>query len=495
MYGAILGDIIGSPFEFDRGDKTKEFDLFSKDCDFTDDSVMTIAVGEALLAVRPKAAVKEIEDAVASNMQDLGKRYPHAGYGGSFRHWLKENNPKPYGSYGNGSAMRVSAAGWLYDSIERTREVARATANVTHNHPEGIKGAEATASAIYMARNGFSKEEIKEYIGTQLKALTSIASPTGFTKNATDYLMKQLEAMGYAPQLSNKGNVSVEIGGEGAPLVLAAHVDTLGAMVRSIKDNGRLRPTTIGGHQWSTADGENCMVFTRDGRMYTGVVLNTEPSAHVADEKVEIKEENMEILLDENVNDKQGVAALGIQTGDIIAMDPRTVITESGYIKSRFLDDKLSAAILLGVAHAVKEEGWKINRKVTLLFTVYEEVGHGGSFVPADTEEMISVDMGCVGADLGCTEHMVSICAKDSGGPYNYELVTELSNLAKSEGLDYAIDVYPHYGSDVEATLHSGYDIRHGLIGAGVYASHNYERSHMDGVENTYKLLKKYITK
>ena len=127
MYGAILGDIIGSPFEFDRGDKTKNFDLFSEGCGFTDDSVMTIAVGEALMAVGPEAAVKEIEDAVASNMQDWGKRYLHAGYGGSFRHWLKENNPKPYGSYGNGSAMRVSAAGWLYDSIERTREVARAT--------------------------------------------------------------------------------------------------------------------------------------------------------------------------------------------------------------------------------------------------------------------------------------------------------------------------------------------------------------------------------
>ena len=143
MYGAILGDIIGSPFEFDRGDKTKNFDLFSEGCGFTDDSVMTIAVGEALLAVGPEATVKEIEEAVVTNMQDWGKRYPHAGYGGSFRHWLKENNPKPYGSYGNGSAMRVSAAGWLYDSIERTREVARATANVTHNHPEGIKGAEA----------------------------------------------------------------------------------------------------------------------------------------------------------------------------------------------------------------------------------------------------------------------------------------------------------------------------------------------------------------
>ena len=164
MYGAILGDIIGSPFEFDRGDKTKNFDLFSKGCDFTDDSVMTIAVGEALLAVGPEATVKEIEEAVVTNMQDWGKRYPYAGYGGRFRYWLRERNPKPYGSYGNGSAMRVSAAGWLYDSMERTREVARATANVTHNHPEGIKGAEATAGAIYMARSGSSKEEIKEYI-------------------------------------------------------------------------------------------------------------------------------------------------------------------------------------------------------------------------------------------------------------------------------------------------------------------------------------------
>ena len=333
-----------------------------------------------------------------------------------------------------------------------------------------------------------------EFIGNELKALTSIPSPSGYTKDVAAYLMKTLSDMGYEPQLSNKGNVFVTIGGEGNPLVLAAHVDTLGAMVRSVKTNGRLRPTTLGGHQWSTADGENCTIHTRDGRVYTGVVLNTEPSVHVADSAVETKEENMEILLDENVDNKEDVKALGIQTGDIIAMDPKTVITKSGYIKSRFLDDKLSASILLGIAHAVKEEGWKLNRKVTLLFTVYEEVGHGGSFVPEDTEEMISVDMGCVGADLGCTERMVSICAKDSGGPYNYDLVTELSELARKLELDYAIDVYPHYGSDVEATLHSGYDIRHGLIGPGVYASHNYERSHMDGVKNTFKLLKGYIT-
>ena len=334
-----------------------------------------------------------------------------------------------------------------------------------------------------------------DFIAEQLKALTAIPSPSGYTKNATDYLMKLLQDMGYEPKLSRKGNVFVTLGGDGEPLVLAAHVDTLGAMVRSIKDNGRLRPTTLGGHVWSTADGENCTIHTRDGKVYTGVVLNTEPSAHVADKKVETLEENMEILLDEPVSTKAETLALGIQTGDIIAMDPRTVITESGYIKSRFLDDKLSASILLGIAKIVKDESLSFHRKVSLLFTVYEEVGHGGSFVPEDTTEMISVDMGCVGADLGCTERMVSICAKDSGGPYNYDLVTELSNIAKEEQLDYAIDVYPHYGSDVEATLHAGYDIRHGLIGPGVYASHNYERSHLDGVKNTFLLLTTYITR
>ena len=333
------------------------------------------------------------------------------------------------------------------------------------------------------------------FIKEQLYTLTSIPSPSSFTTKVTDYLLSELSSLGYSPERSNKGNVFVTLGGSGSPLVLAAHVDTLGAMVRSIKENGRLRPTTIGGHQWSTADGENCTIHTRDGRVYTGVVLNKEPSSHVADQKTELIEENMEILLDENVASDQDTLALGIQTGDIIAMDPRTVVTESGYIKSRFLDDKLSAAILLGLARAVREDAWKLSRKVSLLFTVYEEVGHGGSVVPDDTEEMISVDMGCVGSDLGCTERMVSICAKDSGGPYNYDLITALSNLAKEKKLDYAIDVYPHYGSDVETTLRAGYDIRHGLIGPGVYASHNYERSHMDGVHNTFELLKAYITR
>lgn len=333
-----------------------------------------------------------------------------------------------------------------------------------------------------------------EYIGETLKGLTAVPSPSGYTDKAADHVINVLTEMGYQPRKTRKGNVECEIGGEGNPLVLASHVDTLGAMVRAIKANGRLRPTTLGGHQWSTADGENCMVFTREGKMYTGVVLNREPSAHVRDTNIETKEENMEILLDENVSSREDVIKLGIENGDIIAMDPKTVITESGYIKSRFLDDKLSAAILIGLAKWVKDNNVALSRKVTLIFTVLEEVGYGGSCVPSDTEDMISVDMGCVGGDLLCTEREVSICAKDSGGPYNYSLTSELVSLAKKNSIGYAVDVYPHYGSDVETTLRAGYDIRHALIGPGVYASHNYERSHMDGVNNTYTLLKKYIT-
>lgn len=334
---------------------------------------------------------------------------------------------------------------------------------------------------------------MKDYILEQLSTLTSIPSPSGYTREVTDYVLEQLRDLGYRPERSNKGNVSVSLGGEGNPLVLSAHLDTLGAMVRTIKDSGRLRPTTVGGHQWDTSDGENCTVHTRGGHIYTGVVLNTEPSAHVADEKTEKKEEHMEILLDENVHSKEDVKKLGIQNGDFIAMDPRTVITKSGYIKSRFLDDKLSAAILLGFAKAVKEEDITLSRKVTLLFTVYEEVGHGASFLPSDTAEIVSVDMGCVGDGLDCDEHMVSICSKDFSGPYDYDTTTRLIELAKELKLNYAVDIYPHYSSDADASLRSGYDIRHGLIGPGVYASHNYERSHTDGMMNTYKLLKAYV--
>lgn len=232
MYGAILGDIIGSPFEFDRGDKTKDFKLFSRRSHFTDDSVMTLAVCEALLKVGQDATVKEIEDAVISSMQSWGRRYPHAGYGGYFRRWLTAHHPEPYNSFGNGSAMRVSAAGWLYDSLEKTRTVAKATANVTHNHPEGIKGAEATASAIFMARNGSSKEEIKKYIENEFhydlnRTLDEIRPSYHMDetcqKTVPEAIIAFLEAKDFEDAIRN----AVSLGGD---------TDTLGAITGSIAE-------------------------------------------------------------------------------------------------------------------------------------------------------------------------------------------------------------------------------------------------------------------
>lgn len=232
MYGAILGDIIGSPFEFDRGDKTKDFKLFSRRSHFTDDSVMTLAVCEALLKVGQDATVKEIEDAVISSMQSWGRRYPHAGYGGYFRRWLTACHPEPYNSFGNGSAMRVSAVGWLYDSLENTRTVAKATANVTHNHPEGIKGAEATASAIFMARNGSSKEEIKNYIENKFhydlnRTLNEIRPGYHMDetcqKTVPEAIIAFLEAKDFEDAIRN----AVSLGGD---------TDTLGAITGSIAE-------------------------------------------------------------------------------------------------------------------------------------------------------------------------------------------------------------------------------------------------------------------
>ena len=167
MYGAIIGDIVGSRFEFDNGNKSKDFELFTKECDYTDDTVMTVAVAEALLDAGKEADEQSVKNYLIQSMKKWGQKYPYAGYGARFIDWVLSEDPEPYGSYGNGSGMRVSPAGWLYDTIERTREVARWTAEVSHNHPEGIKGAESTAAAIFMARHGASKDEIRDYIATE----------------------------------------------------------------------------------------------------------------------------------------------------------------------------------------------------------------------------------------------------------------------------------------------------------------------------------------
>ena len=337
-----------------------------------------------------------------------------------------------------------------------------------------------------------------DFILQETCKLLAIDSPSGYTDDAADFVMTELRALGYSPVLTRKGGVIVDLGGrdEDDGVLLETHLDTLGGMVAEIKSNGRLRLTNIGGMNANNAEAENVRVVTKFHGKYEGTLQLTDASVHVNGDYSSTSRswDKMEVVLDEDVSCKDDVLKLGVRPGDFVCFDPRTRVTDKGYIKSRFLDDKLSVGILLGYAKYLKDEHVMPARRVWGHITVYEEVGHGGSSsVPDGVTEAISVDMGCVGDGLDCTEHTVSICAKDSGGPYSYSVVRGLIEAAQRANADYAVDVYPHYGSDVEATLRAGYDLRHGLIGAGVYASHGYERSHRDGVENTLKLLCAYL--
>lgn len=332
------------------------------------------------------------------------------------------------------------------------------------------------------------------FILDKLTALLAIDSPTGYTDEAARWVQSEYQKLGYPAVLTNKGGVMTDLGGEddGNGLLIETHLDTLGGMVAEIKANGRLKITPLGGMNANNGECENVRVITKFNGDYEGTLQLVNPSIHVNGSYNTTARtfETTEVVLDEDVRSAVDVRALGIEVGDIVCFDPRTRITKSGYIKSRFLDDKLSVAIVLGLAKYLRDEKVMLNRHVWVHTTVFEEVSHGGSAsVPDGVTEGLSVDMGCVGQGLNCTEHQVSVCAKDSHGPYHYGMTSRLIEAAKRAGADYAVDVYPFYGSDVEATLRAGWDLRHGLIGAGVFASHGYERSHVDGVRNTLKLL------
>ena len=337
-----------------------------------------------------------------------------------------------------------------------------------------------------------------DFAAQEAVRLLDIDSPTGYTEAAAEWVKNEFSALGFEAHTTAKGGVLVNLGGEDETdaLLLEAHTDTLGAMVAEIKGSGRLRLKNLGGMRAENAEAENLRIRTRSGKVFEGTCQLVNASVHVNGSYADTKRsfDTVEAVIDEDVKSADDVRALGIEVGDMVCFEPRTRITESGYIKSRFLDDKLSVGVLLGLAKYLSDTNSRPQRRTYVHVTVYEEVGHGGAgSVPDGVTEAISVDMGCVGEGLSCTEKQVSICAKDSGGPYSYALVSRLIEAAKSAGADYAVDVYPHYGSDVEATLSAGSDIRHGLIGPGVYASHGYERSHLDGVYNTLALLTSFL--
>lgn len=338
--------------------------------------------------------------------------------------------------------------------------------------------------------------EYHEYIVEQTEKVIGIDSPTGYHYNVQKYLVDTIQAMGFEVRTLRKGGVIANLGGEGNPLMMLAHVDTLGAFVHYIKGNGRLAISN-GTLNPNNIETENVRVITRSGAVYEGTIQLENASVHVnPDVNAERKFTNLEVVLDEDVTSKEDVEKLGICAGDFLAVEPRFQVTEKGYIKSRFLDDKASSGVLLGIAKYVSEHPGCLKRNVQLFFTTFEEIGHGASAgIPEEIEDLLAVDMGCVGDHLACTEKQVSICAKDSFGAYHFEMTNELIEVAKEHGIDYAVDIYPSYGSDAGAALRSGKDVRYALIGQGVYASHGYERTHKDGMKQTFELALNYVLK
>lgn len=337
------------------------------------------------------------------------------------------------------------------------------------------------------------------YMVDEIVNLAKIPSPTGYADRAIEYIKSLLEDWKVCFTTTKKGALIATINGENndRERTISAHVDTLGAMVKGIKGNGRLSFDTLGGYMMSAVEGETCVVETVEGKTYTGTIFTTMPSTHIHGndaKQLERKLENMEIVLDEKIDSKEDVEKLGIEIGDFVFLDTRTQVTNSGFIKSRHLDDKASAGILLGIIKYMIETNTIPSYKTNFFFSTYEEVGHGASAsIPQNTFEFLAVDMGAPGMGQNSSEYAVCICAKDSSGPYDYGFRKGLVNLCKDNNIDYKIDMYPHYGSDASAALRAGYDFKTGLIGTGVFASHSYERTHKDGILNTAKLVIEYI--
>lgn len=338
----------------------------------------------------------------------------------------------------------------------------------------------------------------RTYVLDIASKLLKIDSPSGYTQHAIAFLKEEAEKLGYTTSRNEKGNLFIHAEGENhdRTVGVSAHTDTLGLMVRSIKPDGKLAVTNVGGPILPTLDGEYCTIHTRDGKTYTGTILSTSPAVHVYPDASSLERDldHLEVRIDEVVKTKEDVEKLGIGNGDFIAYDSKVQITESGFVKSRFLDDKISAALLYGVLKYFCDNHLKPTYDLIFIMSTYEEVGHGASSLPQQINELLAVDMGCIGLDLSCSEYDVSICAKDSRGPYDYEMTNKLIELAKQQKLQYAVDIYPMYGSDVSAALSGGNNIRGALIGPGVHASHGMERTHYQGIENTMKLIFAYLT-
>jgi len=341
--------------------------------------------------------------------------------------------------------------------------------------------------------DGFS-EAVEQSLSHILR-LVSLPSPTGFAGKAIDYCYQAVAQLGLPVSRTYKGGLVIDVPGETARTrVLAAHVDTLGAMVKEVLPSGRLRFARIGGFPCNVIEGEYCRVHTLEGVAYTGTIVAHKASTHVYKDVEERREDTMEVRLDEVVTSVEGVCGLGIRVGDFVSFEPRAQLLPSGHLKSRHLDDKASVGILLSLLEVIQTQRLSLPYSLTILISTDEEIGYGGnSNIPDTAVEYLAVDMGAIGEGLQTTEHVVSICAKDSSGPYDYELRKRLIGLAEYHHVAHAIDLYPFYASDASAARRAGYDLATALIGPGIDSSHAYERTHRDAIAATLRLLLLYI--
>jgi putative aminopeptidase FrvX len=327
--------------------------------------------------------------------------------------------------------------------------------------------------------------------------LLNIPSPTGDTNAAMEFITQAVNQLPVTISPTRKGGLRLLWSGDSHyPKAMTAHVDTLGAMVRHIKDNGRLTYTQIGGYDPHSIEGETCTVMTSSGTAYRGTILPIKASVHIygsESRELERVTENYEIRLDARTENDEETLALGISVGDFIYLDPH-VEQSRGFVRSRHLDDKAGVAAIYGALLAIHQAGLAPRWRVDVLISNYEEVGHGGAFgIPIDTEELLTVDMAAAGEDQNSDEFSVGICAKDSGGPYHLGLRRHLEHLSQKYNIPYHVDIYPHYGSDGEAAWRAGADLKVALIGPGVDASHSYERTHIDSLRATIQLIMAYL--
>ena len=344
--------------------------------------------------------------------------------------------------------------------------------------------------------------ELKEVSKNRLenvKNLTTIPSPTGFTANIIEYIGDLFDEMGVTYEVTPKGGLLVSMEGKDndSHRFVTAHVDTLGAMVRGIKPSGRLKIDLIGGFTYNAIEGEYCTIHSSlMDKKFSGTILMHQTSVHVYKDArtAERNQDNMEIRLDHMVKSKEDVEKLGIQVGDFISFDPRAVVTDEGYIKSRHLDDKVSVALLIELIENIQKNKIDLAHTTHFYISTNEEIGYGGnSNIASEVKEYLAVDMGAMGDDQQTDEYSVSICAKDGSGPYHLGLRNQFVNLCKDNEIDYRLDIYPFYSSDASAAMRAGADVRHGLIGAGIDSSHAYERTHYQSIDATYNLIERYL--